>query len=113
MRFEDAVGIYYRDYWQAIHGDELPPRLSLAVFDTAVNQGVEAAIKLLQSALIVQVDGRLGPQTLAAARNREPEDTLVDFVAARLIRYTKSKNFDRYGMGWFRRSVSGAIESIR
>lgn len=60
--------IYREDYWDPIHGDELPERLAECVFDMAVNSGVSAAKKTLQRAVGVQVDGVIGRQTIEAAR---------------------------------------------
>lgn len=113
LRFDDAVAIYERDYWQKIKGDILPPRLALVVFDSAVNQGVPTAIKLLQSVLGVQVDGIIGDHTLGAARSREQDDLVVEFTAARLLRYSKTKDFEKYGKGWFIRACAGLMVASR
>lgn len=116
LRRDDAIAIYYRDYWVPISGDNLPPRLQLAVLDCAVNQGVGTAGKILQTALGItgdDVDGKIGLGTLGALRTKEPEDVLTDFLAARAVRYAKSKNFDVYGRGWYRRLFFCAMESVR
>lgn len=44
---DDAVGIYYTDYWQASGADRLPMPLAQVVLDTAANQGVTAAKQLV------------------------------------------------------------------
>jgi lysozyme family protein len=113
LRKEDAIAIYRRDYWDVIAGDMLPPRLSLAVFDTAVNQGQGTAAKLLQASLGITADGKVGPETIARARTVEPEDTLVEFLSRRAVRYAKSKDFDKDGRGWMARLVRTAMESVR
>lgn len=64
--------IYREDYWDPIHGDELPERLAECVFDMAVNSGVSAAKRTLQRAVGVPVDGIIGPRTLEAARLLSP-----------------------------------------
>lgn len=68
---EQAAEIYRRDYWGAIRGDELPLRIAVPIFDHAVNAGVEPAIRLLQAVVGVTVDGKIGPQTIAAARSKD------------------------------------------
>ncbi|MEY4402177.1 MAG: hypothetical protein RIR91_212 [Verrucomicrobiota bacterium] len=105
---DDAVEIYYRDFWLPVRGDELPPKLALVVFDCAVNQGVQVAARLLQKACDVVQDGRIGPQTLKAARRA---DALARFTAARAIRYFGTRNFDKYGFGWVTRAVQKALEA--
>jgi lysozyme family protein len=64
----EVATVYRKHYWDAVKGDALPPVLALATFDMAVHSGPDAAIKELQRALKVEVDGQMGPQTLAAAR---------------------------------------------
>lgn len=104
-----AGAIYRRDYWDAIKGDQLPEGLAICVFDAAVNMGVDKAIRLLQKACAVQVDGILGPNTLRAA-SRLP-DAVARFSADRAIAYTGIRNFDLYGRGWLRRTIATAMEA--
>ncbi|EPR35583.1 protein of unknown function DUF847 [Alkalidesulfovibrio alkalitolerans DSM 16529] len=105
----DAREIYRRDYWDACKCDELPWPLSLYVFDAAINQGVSAAARMLQEAADVTVDGKIGPKTLAAAKSH-PEWRAVRFMALRAMRYSQTKNFDRFGMGWLTRIFALAQE---
>jgi lysozyme family protein len=104
---DEAVAIYRRDFWDALHLDQLPAKLARAVFDTAVNQGQGAAAKLLQRALGVPDDGRIGPATLAALARSAPrsDDLLRDFFAWRAIRYAEvpREQWDRFKLGWMRR----------
>lgn len=101
--------IYRRDYWDTIKGDQLPEGLAICVFDAAVNMGTDKAIRLLQKACSVQVDGILGPNTLRAA-GRLP-DAVARFSADRAIAYTGIRNFDLYGRGWLRRTIATAMEA--
>ena len=67
----DAVGIYYKHFWQRFKCGSLPWPLSCAVFDHCVNAGAHG-VKVLQSMLNefvnprIAVDGGIGPQTLGA-----------------------------------------------
>ena len=99
---ETATAIYRRDYWNPVHGDELPDGLDLLLLDSAINQGPATAIRLLQEALGVAVDGVLGPITLANARRTLP-NVLLEFCALRAWRYEINRNEDAFGKGWFRR----------
>ncbi|HXB10968.1 MAG TPA: glycosyl hydrolase 108 family protein [Bacteroidia bacterium] len=59
-----ACDIYASDYWNASSCGKLKPELQYVHFDTAVNMGVVSAIKILQEAAGVEVDGVFGPETL-------------------------------------------------
>ena len=98
-----AIEIYRTDYWNAASCHLLPPGISLAVFDCAVNQGVGTAIKLLQKALNVPSDGKIGKQTLEAVHRRSHPQLLVEFMARRMVRYGLLKTFSDFGLGWARR----------
>ena len=92
----DAINIYYRDYWLKINGDALPTPLDLYVLDAAVNQGLTAAIEMLQALAGVTVDGRIGYLTIQAAQRVDPKR----YLARRAKRYVTTRNFDLYGDGW-------------
>lgn len=97
-----AVAIYRRLYWSRPRLDvvaALAPKLAAELFDTAVNMGPAVAIGFLQRALTalnrgggdyadIAVDGRVGPDTLAALdaflrrRGRSGEGVLVRAVEA-------------------------------
>ena len=47
LTHQAAEAIYWRDYWQAIRGDELSAGSDLMVFDHPVNAGGEASLRLL------------------------------------------------------------------
>lgn len=70
---EQAVDIYVRHYFMKPRIAELPEVLQASVFDMYVNAGANA-VKILQRLLNqmgqkVSVDGVIGPQTIAAARD--------------------------------------------
>lgn len=66
---ERANAILYRDYWKKININQLPQELSEVVFDNGVVQSQYQAIKNLQKALDVDVDGIIGPQTIEAVNS--------------------------------------------
>lgn len=100
---EDAIGIYKRDYFDAIHGDALPPAIAILLMDTAVNQGVAAAVRILQCAVGVRTDGVMGPQTLQAVASTSLSKLTAELVARRMNTYGLNPAFTRYGLGWSRR----------
>lgn len=101
---QDAIDIYERDYWNASGADRLPWPLSLCVFDAAVNQGVDPAIRMLQKALGgLRIDGIIGRKTFARVAATPPEEAVALYMAQRALRYVGTRAFDRYGRGWFAR----------
>lgn len=74
---EQAIAIYYRDFWRKQNYAELPAPLGEKLFDLAVNMGPAEAVRCIQRALRacshrVDEDGVLGPVTVAAARSVAP-----------------------------------------
>jgi len=68
---EDAVTIYWRDWWEKYGYGTLPESIGEKLLDLSVNVGASRAHKLLQQALRacewpVDVDGKLGPVTRRA-----------------------------------------------
>ncbi len=105
---QQAMRLYEKDYWLAAHCDKMDDAIALFVFDSAVNQGVRVAIKLLQRALRLNDDGIWGPKT-AAASNRVTKEQVALFLAERALYYADTKNFSKYGRGWFKRLFMVAL----
>jgi lysozyme family protein len=106
-----AREIYHRDYWDKIDGDQLPPAVACLLFDCAVNQGLPTAISILQMALGVPVDGRMGPATLAACQNRQPLALATEIAALRALHYARSGKA-AFLLGWFRRLMKTFAQSL-
>jgi len=98
-----AGAIYAQRYWKPADCDELTPALAFFHFDTAVNHGVTGAMRLLQQAVGTDVDGEMGPLTLAAIARRCVEDALQSYADVRRARYRALPHFWRFGRGWLAR----------
>lgn len=98
-----VTAIYRRRYWDAAQCKELPPALALMHFDAAVNHGVGAAIRFLQQAVGVAIDGEFGPQTRAAIAKAQTGVMLESYAGIRRRRYRALPHFWRFGRGWLRR----------
>lgn len=113
---EDAIAIYYRDWWQRYgYGRLQDDAVATKVFDLAVNMGPAAAHRLLQEALVflgydIAVDGIIGPQTIGAANKASPERVLqvLRWLAAhRYYRIAAQRTQSQaFLMGWLRRAYS-------
>ena len=98
-----AQNIYRAQYWDAVRADELPPAVRYAVFDAAVNSGVVQAAKWLQRAVCVTEDGRIGLQTLAAARAANSDTLRRRMLGFRLSAMTEMKGWQAFSRGWAKR----------
>lgn len=106
MTVARANEIYHGQYWKPAGCDRLPEHLQGIHFDTAVNCGVKAAIKILQAACGVNVDGVLGPMTADAAQSLRLDEYVeerMDYYYRKTIHNPKLKKFMK---GWERRTRS-------
>jgi uncharacterized protein (TIGR02594 family) len=100
----DTVHAIYRSrYWDAAHCEVMPEPIAFMHFDAAVNHGVGTAIRCLQEALGVAVDGEFGAETRSAASNMPLSTTLDAYAAIRERRYRALPHFWRFGRGSLRR----------
>jgi lysozyme family protein len=98
-----AAAIYHKNYWLPVRGDALGPGLDLAVMDFAVNSGPGRAVRTLQAALGVQMDGAMGPVTLGALAGRDRVALVQDICDRRMAFLRSLDTFDAFGRGWSRR----------
>lgn len=113
----EVAEIYDRQYWDEAWCDKLPAGLDYAVFDYAVNSGVNRALKDLQRTLNananyfgvsgkLSVDGVFGNATETAvnsAANADEEALIVQYCERRMKFLKSLKNYRTFGKGWFRR----------
>ncbi len=104
LTLDHARRLYRRDFWDRVHGDELPAGVSYTAFDAEVNAG--RGLLWLQEAAGTVADGKYGPNTRRAVKraSRNPERLMRDINALRLSHYMQlDKLYDIYGLGWARR----------
>lgn len=100
---EDAIAIYYRDFWLKILGDQLSDGASYQLLDSAVNSGVIQSIRFMQRALGVADDGIFGPHSQKVLEETPECNFIMLFVSERLDFMTRLKNWPQHGKGWARR----------
>ena len=98
-----AKRIYYERYWNAVKADDLPAAVRYLVFDAAVNSGDGQAARWLQRAVGAKDDGVIGPITLRATRQANPEVLARRYLSQRLRFMTNLGNWPAFGRGWARR----------
>ena len=113
---DDVAPIYKKNYWDKVRGDDLPGGLDWAAFDWAVNSGAGRPAKAIQRCVGATQDGAIGPKTLAAIANKEP-DKIIEYVHdIRQKFYERLKTFKTFGRGWTRRNaetLKAALEMSR
>ncbi len=101
----EAKEIYRRDFWQAIHGDEMPGSVAFQVLDFAINSGIGTAIRKLQRAVGAADDGYWGPMSRRAVEAMAEHKVLMRFVAERLDFWRSLSTWGRFGNGWAGRAA--------
>ena len=109
---DQAKIIYKALYWDAVHGDVMTEPMCILVFDSAVNQGITPAIKMLQRALNVTQDGVFSTATAAAAMKATPWHC-ARFMSYRAMRYQSTRNFDKFGEGWLIRTYEVMFKAAK
>lgn len=99
--------VYRKNYWDALHCDDLPPALALCLFDFGVNAGVKRAARYLQTMVDATPDGMIGPVAVAEAKSWIAAHGLAQAVRmyqrSRRSYYRMLATFPRFGRGWLAR----------
>jgi lysozyme family protein len=99
----DVAPLYKRKYWDKVCGDDLPTGVDYVVFDSAINSGPGRAAKWLQACVGVEVDGNIGPKTLAAVRAFNQKQLIQDYSKRRLSFLMDLPTWGTFGKGWTKR----------
>lgn len=73
---QTVAPLYQSLFYNAAHCNQCPNGVDLMVFDESVNEGQGHAIRHLQQALAITVDGAFGPKTLTALQAADPIDLI-------------------------------------
>lgn len=98
----EIEAIYEEEYWNPVC-DLLPTPVDYMFFDMAVNAGPHRAAVLLQRALGVNADGRIGPITRQAIVNADPQTLVARFTRVKKEFYI-SLHQPRFTKGWLNRA---------
>lgn len=98
---DEIEQIYDEEYWQPFC-DGLPAGIDYLYFDMAVNAGPYRAAALLQRALGVAADGRIGPVTRQAIAQADPSALIDQYTEAKRAFYV-SLHQPRFLKGWLNR----------
>lgn len=112
----EAMKIYFQDYWEPVKAGDLPAALRLAVFDSAVNQGVKKASELIQTAAntlgeTLRIDGVIGVETLSVLSGLAADRLADEFMRRRMSHYRTLPTFEKYGRGWENRLIKISLST--
>jgi lysozyme family protein len=111
----DVAPLYRQNYWNRVHGDELPMGVDYAVMDFAVSSGTSRAAKTLQRVCGVEPNGSIGQETIQAV-NRADLLTLIDAICNQRLEFLQTlPSFVTFGEGWSARvaRVKAASEQMQ
>src|SRR4051794_29751913 len=108
---QEVHQIYLEDYWLAAKCDRIGDPIGLVQFDTAVNMGPGRALRFLQAAAQVQVDGRFGSATMDACTACDMGVLLSRYCAVREAFYRRLAT--KPGQGKFLRGWLNRLNDLR
>lgn len=104
----ETYEIYKQSYWQPSKAELMILPLAVVQFDTAVLFGVGGAVKFLQEALGVKVDGGFGPKTRAALEANNTQAVAIAIINSRIAyhqqRVKKKPSQQVFLQGWLNRA---------
>jgi len=114
LTLDQAKKIYYQDFWIEGRFEEVSDdSVAAKLLDLSVNLGIRTATIVLQRALrscdkLVSEDGLIGPETLSAVSNSDPNilSAAIKSEAAGYYRLiaTKNPNQKKFLNGWLNRA---------
>ena len=93
--------IYHDEYWEPLC-DNIPTGTDYLYFDMAVNSGPHEATLLLQRAVGVTADGRIGPISRLAISAADPA-TLIETYSTEKIAFYQELHQPKFIKGWLNR----------
>ncbi len=101
---------YKENFWNKIKGDDLTHDvIASSLFNFAVNAGVPVSIKLAQICVKTAPDGVIGPKTISALNQANPELFVAYYALAKIARYrdivTRDRSQMKFMLGWINRTL--------
>ncbi|BBE19459.1 phage protein [Aquipluma nitroreducens] len=108
---QQNISDFYRvTFWDKINGDQIANQeIANSIFDFGVNAGVGTSASLAQMVVGAKSDGVIGPNSISAINNFDPEHFLASFTVAKIARYVnivkKRPTSRKYFYGWVIRAL--------
>jgi len=98
-------------FWDKVGGDLISDQeVAQSIFDFAVNSGVSTSIGLAQKVVGASCDGVIGPRTIQAINEFQPDHFMAAFALEKIRKYiaicNKRPDSRKYFFGWIVRAVN-------
>lgn len=93
----------YREFWDAVRCDWLPPPVAYVAFDSAILFGPDDPAEWMQAVSGAKVDGRVGPETIGKVHAMSPALVIKGMLHLRRQKHQRDDDFPHFGKGWMRR----------
>lgn len=103
LPLQTAKDIAKKEYWDPCWCDKFDPQLAFQVFDCAYNHGIENAMNFLQEAVGAEIDGKMGPKTLALTLALPWWKVAFRVLGIRQEFFCGLQSWSTFGKGWSRR----------
>lgn len=104
LTLNKAKEIYKKEYWEPLKLNLVnDPKLQTILFDSAVNQGKNATIKMLREAFHLKNTGKITDDLLMKINSSDPEELSRTILALRQRRYNATKGTTAHKQSWDRR----------
>ena len=111
VELQQNVSDFYRvTFWDKMNGDQIANQdIANSIFDFGVNAGSGTSSSLAQMVVGAKSDGVIGPDSISAINNFDPDHFLASFTVAKIARYVnivkKRPTSRKYFYGWVIRAL--------
>lgn len=115
LTWDQAKAIYKRDFWDKYRIGDLAPSVRLFTFDSCINHGPSAGIKILQRSIGVKADGVVGRETVGQSHKATPwkfAESRSDYYSEIIQNGFNDENDIKQIKGWLRRNLRILQQSI-
>jgi lysozyme family protein len=103
-----AKAIAKGEYWDPLCLDQFDTHIAFQMFDANYNGG--QTVRWAQQASGVAVDGKMGPDTIAAIQAADPQVFCLRFLAYRLKYLNGLKTWPTFSRGWSTRIADNMLK---
>ncbi|NSY36560.1 secretion activator protein [Pseudoalteromonas sp. JC28] len=89
LTIDHAIRLYYRDYWEPMHCDELNSGVALMLLDGSVQHGLSGITRIVQRIADAEVDAVFGSRTLKKCQSILPNLFISQLISRRARKYAR------------------------
>jgi lysozyme family protein len=112
---EHVRHFYMFNFWRPLSLDHIQNQtVAQTIFDFGVNAGIGTSAKLAQIVAGSTPDGKVGPKTISAINETDPDLFVARYALAKLARYrdiiTRDRSQIKFALGWINRLLKEAAQ---